>query len=60
MGAQSLNSTLATLGWTGAELARRLGKGKQAVSAWRTGRTAVPKYVEEYLRVMVLAKEMLG
>lgn len=60
MTAQALNDALADLGWTGAELARRLGKGPQAVSAWRTGRTAVPRYVEEYLRVMILAKDMLG
>lgn len=60
MTARALNDVLASLGWTGAELSRRLGKGKQAVSAWRTGRTEVPRYVEEYLRVMVLAKEMLG
>lgn len=46
--------------WSQAELGRRLGVHVNTVSAWATGKVAVPAYVVEYLRVMLLAKEMLG
>lgn len=47
------------LRWGQAELGRRLGISANSVSAWATGGIAVPKYVEEYLRVCLLFKEGL-
>ena len=58
-GPAALDGALATLGWKGNTLASRLGVDRDTVSRWRNGKTPVPGYVEEYLRVMVLAKEML-
>jgi transcriptional regulator with XRE-family HTH domain len=46
-------SELKDLGWTGAELAKRLGVRQATVSAWRTGKREVPAYVPEYLRLAV-------
>ena len=54
-----MDAQLARLGWTGAELGRRLGVSGNTVSLWRTEKVPVPGYAVEYLRVMVLAKEML-
>lgn len=55
MSPQQLTDALTTLGWTQAELARRLGLHVNTVSAWATGKTEIPVYAAEYLRVMVLA-----
>ena len=57
--AQALKEALASLGWSQATLARRLGKGQDAVSAWATGKVAVPAYTQEYLRVCLLAQNIL-
>lgn len=50
-------SELKALGWTGAELAKRLGVRQATVSAWRTGKRDVPPYVPEYLRLAVWIHE---
>lgn len=50
---------LGTLGWSQAEFARRTGVTAVTVSRWMGGRK-MPPWVAEYLRVMLLAKEMLG
>jgi transcriptional regulator with XRE-family HTH domain len=60
MTAAALTAALQILGWSGNELGRRLGVHRNTVSAWATGRVAVPGYVAEYLRVMLLAKEALS
>jgi transcriptional regulator with XRE-family HTH domain len=59
MDRDGLQGALRMLGWSQAELGRRLGVSANGVSAWATGAVSVPKYVEEYLRVALLAKEIL-
>jgi transcriptional regulator with XRE-family HTH domain len=54
-----LDASLSALGWTGRELCRRLGVHPNTVTKWRTGKAPVPAYAREYLRVMLLAKEIL-
>lgn len=51
-----LDEALSRLGWSKAELCRRLGLHRNAPSRWREG---VPRYVSEYLRVCLLLKEAL-
>ena len=51
-----LEEALERLGWSKAELCRRLGLHRNTPSRWKEG---VPRYVAEYLRVSLLAKEML-
>lgn len=47
--------SLATLGWTQVEFARRLGVDPTTVSRW-TSSQRFPKWVGEYLRLAVLVK----
>ena len=60
MTGDDLEKELERLGWSGAELGRRVGKSTTAVAQWRTGQRRVPRYVQEYLRVQGLAKEIIG
>ena len=55
-----LKCVLTELGWSQAELSRKLGVHVNTVSIWANGRDAVPTYAAEYLRVARLAKEALG
>jgi len=48
-GSQRLNALLSTIGWSGPELAGKLGCGKVHVHRWRTGAAAVPAPVLEWL-----------
>lgn len=57
MTGDELRAALGRLGWSGAELARRQGRGANAVSAWVTGKRPVPDHIIEYLRVMEQARE---
>jgi plasmid maintenance system antidote protein VapI len=54
-----LADALHALRWKQADLARKLGVHQNTVSTWITGSVAVPAYVAEYMRVLMLAKEML-
>jgi hypothetical protein len=54
-----LNATLSTLGWTGAELARRVDVGADRVSAWRRGKAKLPGSVVAYLDLALKARELL-
>ncbi len=56
MSGEELGFVLKDLGWQQKELADRLGVTPDTVSSWRRGRTRVPQYVVEYLRVMRLIK----
>ena len=47
-------SALETLGWSRLKLCRRLGLHRNTPGRWKD---EVPKYVAEYLRVQLLAKE---
>lgn len=54
-----LQDALDTLGWSQAELARRIEVHANSVSGWMTGKTPLPGPVKAYLRLAVKAKEML-
>ena len=49
-------SDLKSLGWSKAELCRRMGLSKDAPRRWKAG---PPRYVQEYLRVCLLLKQAL-
>lgn len=52
MSSDQLNEYLRGLGWSGAELARRLGVTPKAVSEWRRGKRQVPGPVRAYVRLV--------
>ena len=54
MNASELDVVLKELGWSRLKLCRRLGLHRNTPSRWKG---EVPKYVAEYLRVQLLAKE---
>lgn len=53
MSSEQLNDFLRGLGWSGAELSRRLGVTPKAVSEWRRGKRPVPGPVRAYVRLVV-------
>lgn len=53
MSSEQLNDYLRGLGWSGAELSRRLGVTPKAVSEWRRGKRPVPGPVRAYVRLVV-------
>lgn len=57
--ARWLRASLRVLGWSGAELARRIDVHGNTVSAWRTGRRALPGAVRAYVE-LVLEVSALG
>lgn len=59
MNATELKRRLAALRWSQKALAQRLSVDQDTVSRWCTGKTAVPGYVAEYLRVIDLAKGII-
>lgn len=60
MNSIDLKAALSDLGWSQKDLASRLGCDQDTVSRWSTGKTPVPAHVAEYMRVVLLAKEILG
>ncbi len=60
MNSIDLKAALSNLGWSQKNFASRLGCDEDTVSRWSTGKTDVPAHVAEYIRVVLLAKEMLG
>lgn len=56
MDKQGFSEALISLGWTQKELCGRLNLHPNTPGNW----VEVPRYVEEYLRVCLLAREMLG
>jgi transcriptional regulator with XRE-family HTH domain len=60
MKADHFSFSLGKLGWTQAEFSRRTGVTTVTVSRWMNGHSPFPKWVAEYLRVVVLAREILG
>ncbi len=56
---RDLNKALSYLGWTGAELARRIGYSKSQVSRIRQGEAPVPSVVEAYLMVVIKIADMV-
>jgi transcriptional regulator with XRE-family HTH domain len=55
-----LKGKLSALGWSQKTFAVRLQCDQDTVSRWCTGKTPVPGWVSEYLRVCELAREMLA
>lgn len=60
MNPDELRAELKALGWSQAYFAKRLDVTADTVTRWVTGQRAVPGYVVEYLRVVKLAREILG
>ena len=54
-----LKAALSGFGWSQRRFAERLGCDQDTVSRWCTGKTPVPGWVVEYLRVIGLAQEIL-
>jgi transcriptional regulator with XRE-family HTH domain len=56
-----IDRALDLLGWSGAELARRLDVGEDRVSAWRRGRSkrGVPGPVAAYLELALRVRDLL-
>lgn len=59
MNADQLKDQLKRLGWSQRELARRFDCDPDTVNRWATGRVPVPGHVVEYLRVMLLARQIV-
>lgn len=53
-------AALDVLGWSQAELAKRLGVHKNTVSKWATGQTHLPGPVNAYLNLAVKVRRLLG
>lgn len=60
MNADDLKAALAQLGWSQKYFSERYGCDHDTVNRWCTGKVPVPGHVVEYLRVIKLAKEILG
>lgn len=56
---QDLKAELRAIGWSQKDLAKRLEVNEDTVGRWVTGKTVVPGYVVEYLRVLGLARQIL-
>lgn len=56
---QDLKAELRAIGWSQKDLAKRLEVNEDTVGRWVTGKTVVPGYVVEYLRVLGLAHQIL-
>lgn len=54
-----LDAALSALGWSQAELARRVEVHVNTVSGWSTGRTQMPGPAKAYMTLAMKAKEML-
>lgn len=54
-----LAPSLLALGWSQAELARRLGVHINTVSAWATGKVKLPMYAQAYLALAVAISRLL-
>lgn len=59
MDGEALKIKLKQLGWSQRKLASRLGVTVDTVNKWAINKVPVPNYVEEYIRVVSLAKEIL-
>lgn len=55
-----VKSALLELGWSGAELGRRVGVHPNTVSQWATGKARVPGAVAAYLRLAVEVHRLVG
>lgn len=59
MDGEALKIKLKQLGWSQRKLASCLGVTVDTVNKWAINKVPVPNYVEEYIRVVSLAKEIL-
>lgn len=60
MNPEQFKAALKQCGWTQKNLAGRLGLNTDTVSLWATGKSPVPGYVVEYMRVLELARQIVG
>ncbi|OBR52344.1 helix-turn-helix domain-containing protein [Paraburkholderia tropica] len=60
MDAKTFKDALTRLGWSQSEFARRTGIDKTTVSRWMQGHFPLPEWATEYIRVVLLAKEITG
>lgn len=51
---------LKRVGWSQKDLASRLGVSVDVATRWATGKIPVPGYVVEYMRVLELARQIVG
>lgn len=58
MTGNDLKIALDRIGWTGGELARRIGVSRNTVSGWTTGKHPIPKLLVEYLALIEAIKEL--
>lgn len=57
---EKFKDALSQLGMSQAEFARRTGVDATTVSRWMQGHSPLPQWAVEYIRVLLLAKEILG
>lgn len=55
-----LASALAELGWSQAELGRRLGMAPDTVSRWATGRVPMPVWLTAHMGLLLELRELHG
>jgi len=53
-----LASSLAELGWTQAELGRRLGMAPDTVSRWATGRVSMPVWLSAHVALLLELQDL--
>ena len=59
-GRHPIQVNLETLGWSGAELARRLGVHANSITWWVSRKGKVPKYATAYLDLALSIKALSG
>ena len=57
---EKFKDALSQLGMSQAKFAERMGIDATTVSRWMQGHTPLPQWAVEYIRVLLLAKEILG
>ena len=55
-----LASVLAQLGWTQAELGRRLGMAPDTMSRWATGKVPMPVWLTAHVGLLLELRELHG
>ncbi len=56
MTGKELRATLAELGWSNRQFARRVGRTEVTTSRWKHDKLDIPAVIGEYVKVCLLAK----